>query len=159
MKKLIVEAKDRAVMTSLAVFKPTEIIDVVIEKTEREWNKAEAMAINKEQMLLFPEHKNLEIVKKVPYNFSYRFKDINGKKSKLMISDWETSQLYWNCLAKHNDERKACDDVRKKYFDAFIKKDLHFFLGTTKEHHFRSRNPFIIIGVFYPEDDLQGRLF
>jgi hypothetical protein len=76
-----------------------------------------------------------------------------------MISDWEASQLYWDCLAKHNDDEKACDDVRKEYLDSFSQKDLYFFLGTTKEHHFVSRNPFIIIGVFYPAEDSQGRLF
>lgn len=145
---------------SLAAFKPASIDDVIIKETEREWKKAEEIAINKEQMDLFPEHKKLEIVKKVPYNFYYRFRDINGKKSELMISDWEAAQLYWNCLKKYdNDEKKACDDVRKKYMDEFGKKDIYLFLGTTKEHHVKSRNPFIVIGVFYPKIDLQGKLF
>lgn len=157
--ELIDEAHDQTKKTSLAVFKPTEIIDVIIEITDREWPREDEIAISKEQLLLFPEHKNLEIVKKVPYNFSYKFKDINGRISTLMISDWEASQLYWNCLAKHNDEKKACDDVKKKYLEEFSRKDLYFFLGTTKEHHFVSRNPFIIIGVFYPVEDLQGKLF
>lgn len=157
--ELIDEAHDKNICTSLAVFKPTEILDVIIETTDRVWKKEEEIAINKEQLLLFPEHNNLEIVKKVPYNFSYKFKDINGKVSELMLSDWEASQLFWNCLNKHNDEEKACIDVRKKYLDTFSKKDLHFFLGTTKEHHYVSKNPFIIIGVFYPEEDLQGSLF
>ena len=30
------------------------------------------------------------------------------------------------------------------------KKDLHFFLGTIKQYHYFSHNPFIIIGAFYP---------
>ena len=116
-------------MTSLAVFKPTEIIDVIIEKTDHEWPREDEIAISKEQLILFPEHKNLEIVKKVPYNFSYRFKDVNGRVSTLMISDWEASQLYWNCLSKHNNnEEKACDDVKKKYLDSFSQKDFIFFL-------------------------------
>lgn len=159
MSLLIAEAHDRKVLTSLAVFKPSDIIDVIIEKTDRTWKKEEQIAINKEQLELFPDRKNLEIVKKVPYNFSYKFKDINGKVSKLMVSDWEASQLYWNCFKNHNDEEKACIDVKRKYLDTFSKKDLHFFLGTTKQHHFRSKNPFIIIGVFYPQEDLQGKLF
>ncbi|HOP31484.1 MAG TPA: hypothetical protein PK293_17975 [Spirochaetota bacterium] len=160
MSVLIKEAHDPAKWVSLAVFKPAFIDDVIIKETEREWKKAEEIAINKEQMDLFPEHKKLEIVKKVPYNFYYRFRDINEKKSELMISDWEAAKLYWNCLKKHdNDEKKACDDVRKKYMDEFSKKDIYLFLGTTKEHHVKSRNPFIVIGVFYPKIDLQGKLF
>ncbi len=48
-------------------------------------------------------------------------------------------------------ELESCKKVREKYLDEFArKKDLHFFLGTTMVHHFRSRNPFIIIGTFTP---------
>ncbi len=43
----------------------------------------------------------------------------------------------------------AVEAVKKKY-SSFIKKDTYLFLGTTHRYHFRSRNPFIIIGVFYP---------
>ncbi|MBF0521069.1 MAG: hypothetical protein HQK92_15270 [Nitrospirae bacterium] len=79
-----------------------------------------------------------------------------------MIEDWEIGQLFWNCLKRHKgDEVKACDDVKRKYFDDFAKtKDLYFYLGTTKEFHFKGRNPFIIIGTFHPPKiELQDRLF
>ena len=51
--------------------------------------------------------------------------------------------------------------VRKKYFDEFVeKKDLYLFVGTTLQHHRgKSRNPFIIIGVFYPPKNFQTFLF
>ena len=80
---------------------------------------------------------------------------IKNKQSKLMIEDWEIGQLFWNCFAKHEgNEQKACEDVRKKYFDNFAQtKDLHFFLGTAQLHHFVSKNPFMIIGVFYPKKE------
>lgn len=79
----------------------------------------------------------------------------------MMIEDWETGQLFWKCLAKYEgDEQKAIADVRKKYFDDFAKtKDLHFFLGTTKLHHYRAPNPFVIIGTFHPKIELQRSLF
>ncbi len=79
----------------------------------------------------------------------------------MMIEDWETGQLYWNCLARHEgNEAKAIEDVRKKYFDDFAKtKDLHFFLGTSQVHHHVSHNPFMIIGTFHPKIELQGSLF
>ena len=78
-----------------------------------------------------------------------------------MIEDWETGQLYWNCLQRHQgDEQKACEDVRKKYFDDFARtKDLHFFLGTTFQFHNIAPNPFIIIGTFHPKPIVQMRLF
>lgn len=50
-----------------------------------------------------------------------------------MIEGWETGQLFWNYLARHEgNEQKAGYDVRKKYFNDFaMTKDLHFYLGTT----------------------------
>ncbi len=79
-----------------------------------------------------------------------KFVDQEGKKSRLMIEDWEIGALYWNCLEKAGgDEQEAVAKVKEKYYSRFIKLDLHFFLGTTKEHHQRrARNPFVIIGVF-----------
>ena len=40
--------------------------------------------------------------------------------------------------------------LRKKYMEEFTERDIYFFLGTTKRYHHQARNPFIIIGVFYP---------
>jgi len=69
----------------------------------------------------------------------------------MMIEDWEIGMLYFNCLKRVNgDKKRAIAKVRKKYYDFFSTRDLHFFLGTTKRFHNVSPNPFIIIGVFYP---------
>jgi len=162
--KLIQEAKDKNVCTSLAVFKPKEILDFKIEKDERDWNprKLNLVKAKAAQMRLFANSDNpFEVIKKVPYKFSYEFTDENDIKSTLMIVDWEIGQLYWNCLKRNgNDEGKACRDVRKKYFDDFAEaKDLHLFLGTTRLHHFIAPNPFIIIGTFHPPKNRQGELF
>lgn len=159
--ELITEAKNKDIGTSLAVFKPTEILDFSAELTDREWDKDKLAQLN--QLNLFESKKKgkFEVIKKLPYKFKFYFKDNQGTESQLMIEDWETGQLYWNCLARHNgDEQKAIADVRKKYFDDFAKtKDLYFFLGTTQAHHLKSKNPFIIIGTFHPKLELQGKLF
>jgi hypothetical protein len=78
-----------------------------------------------------------------------------------MIEDWELGALYWNCLKKTNgNEEIACQQVREKYFDWMYKeRDLYFFMGTTKLHHFVAPNPFIIIGAFYPPKVAQLSLF
>ncbi|MDX2189558.1 MAG: hypothetical protein SFY32_06825 [Bacteroidota bacterium] len=159
--ELIEEAKNKEICTSLAVFKPTQILDFTAEEVEREWDKEKLAKLN--QLNLFETSKSgkFEVVQKLPYKFKFTFKDIQGTESNLMIEDWETGQLYWNCLAKHEgNEQKAIADVRKKYFDDFAKtKDLHFFLGTTQSHHHASRNPFIIIGTFQPKIETQIKLF
>jgi hypothetical protein len=157
MTKLIEEAKDENTHTSLAVFKPTKIIDFYAEPTDREWDKDKLNKIiaGRLQYNLFQEElsKDFQVVKKLPYQFKFNFLDINGRESHMMIEDWETGQLYWNCLKKHSgNEEKAIEDVRKKYFDDFAKtKDLYFFMGTTLAYHKIGKNPFIIIGTFHPK--------
>lgn len=149
---LISEAKDRKVLTSLAVFKPTEIIDFKVEAVEREWNKEKLQSLNQLKIFETIDAGKPQVVKKLPYEFSYIFKDDKGKQSKLMIEDWELGQLYWNCLKISKDEEVAIKKVREKYFEDFAKtKDLHFFLGTAKTFHLRSPNPFLVIGTFYPK--------
>jgi hypothetical protein len=65
------------------------------------------------------------------------------------------------CFDEYNgNEQRACETVRKKYWDDFaLTKDLYFFLGTTQRYHFNSLNPFIIIGTFHPKPIIQERLF
>ncbi|MCB0507910.1 MAG: hypothetical protein KDD21_06385 [Bacteroidetes bacterium] len=162
--ELIAEAKNREIMTSLAVFKPTEIVDFTIEQVEREWDKKklEKLKQDRSSNLFAQEDEDLfEVVRKLPYKFSYVLRDCNGKQSKMMIEDWEIGQLYWNCLSRHKgNELKAVEDVRKKYFDDFAKtKDLHLFLGTSQLHHLSSKNPFMIIGTFHPKIEVQTTLF
>ncbi|MFM2385962.1 MAG: hypothetical protein RL660_719 [Bacteroidota bacterium] len=161
---LIADAKNRSIMTSLAIFKPTEIIDFTIEPVARDWdkNKLEKLRHDRSTNLFNHEKEELfEVVRKLPYKFSYKIKDCTGKLSTMMIEDWEIGQLYWNCLKSSNgDEGKAIAKVKHQYFDNFAKtKDVFLFLGTTQLHHLTSHNPFMIIGVFYPPKDLQGTLF
>jgi len=158
--QLIAEAKNKEIRTSLAVFKPAKILDFTYRETEREWDRAKLESFDQLE-LFFTEKNRFKVVQKIPYSFSYRFQDETGKESALMLTDWEAGTLYLNCLKNHQgDERKACADVRKKYFDDFaLTKDLHFFLGTSKSRHFMARNPFSIIGTFHPGLKEQGLLF
>ena len=148
---------------SLCIFKPKKILDFKVEKTEREWSKEILQQIEREnkQEILFPEFKKeIKLVKKLPYKFFYLFEDIKGKKSKLMIEDWEIGQLYWNCLNRKKNEQEAISDVIKKYKDEFLnKKDIYLFLGTTRRYHSWANNPYVIIGVFYPPKIDQNTLF
>ena len=95
-----------------------------------------------------PWRQTFQVIPKLPYSFSYRFEDEAGRASEMQVLDWEAGALYWNCLRSCNgDEPAALTKVRQKYFDDFTRKDLHFFLGTTQEFHFRAPNPWVIIGV------------
>lgn len=157
MTELIAAAKDSKVGTSLAIVKPKEIIDFVWESCDREWDKQkmDKVIANKAQGSLFDEAETrlvFNVVKKLPYDFSYVFKTEDGKTRKIMIEDWELGALYWNCLkAANGSEEIACQKVKEKYLNEMWNKcDLHFFMGTTKQYHNVGPNPFIIIGTFYP---------
>lgn len=142
--------------TSLAVLKPKEVLDFVVEPCDREWDqtKLDIIAQNQAQGDLFIEQQKdfIQVVRKLPYKFSYVFTTEDGKRRKLMIEDWEAGMLFWNCWkAAGGDEKIVCAKVREKYFNYMVQRcDLHFFLGTTKQHHHVAPNPFIIVGTFHP---------
>lgn len=155
--ELINDSKENGKKISLAVFKPTIVNDFICTEVEREWDEKRIGWLK--QQNLFVDMTKRKVIKKLPYKFSYVFKDINGTSSTLMVEDWELGQLFWKQLEKKQDEVIACQDVKKKYFDQFcFKTDLHFFLGTNYIHHSQNaKNPFIIVGLFYPPkvDQLQ----
>jgi hypothetical protein len=149
---------------SLATFKPSEFISFDIEDDEREWKKEWREQINQLQINFGETEKNIqrELISKIPYKFYYKFKDAQGTISRLMIEDWEIGALYWNCLkSADGNESAALQKVRDQYETNFLKnKDIYLFLGSTKEWHMRrAKNPFVIIGVFYPKKENQLRLF
>ncbi len=146
---------------SLATLKPIEIVDFVIEATERNW-KETWIAQSKQGNIFEIDAKGQtgtrSLIRKLPYRYSYTFlSEGDTKPRKLMIEDWELGALFWNCLKRTDgDETAANLLVRQKYFNLFReKKDLHLFLGTTKRHHNVAPNPFIIVGVFYPPKTAQ----
>lgn len=162
----IIELTKKPVYKSLVIFKPTKIVDFSREPTGRDWPKdtLEIIKSKRDQYSLFqtPEEvmHDLKIVPKLPYVFKYQFQDDSGKKSNLMIEDWEIGMLYINCLKNtQKDESRALEKVKQQCWEVFMKKDLYFFLGTRLMWHGKSQNPFSIVGVFYPPKNLQNELF
>ena len=141
---------------SLAVFKPTRIIDFICENEEsRDWDpkKLAAMRAHVNQFSLLDDNewrKTFRVIPKLPYKFSYLFLDQSGQRSKMQILDWEIGALFWKCVKSdpHRNEERAIEKVRSRYFDEFKKKDVHFFMGTTMQFHSIAPNPWLITGVF-----------
>ena len=162
--ELIDHAKNKNSTISLAVFKPTKITDFIWENEDRNWSAQRLRKIRElyGQLDMFEDNswrRTFELIPKLPYSFSYRFEDATGRRSELQVLDWEAGALYWNCLrSTKGNEPAALAKVRSKYFDDFLKKDLHFFLGTTQRFHRVAPNPWVIVGVFPIPWDSQGRL-
>lgn len=146
--------------TSLAVLKPSEIIDFIYEKEaitkfqeklKKQKNKYKAELL---QMNLFEdEHEMSEtfrFAEKVPYKFSYVFTTEDGKQRTLMIEDWETGMLYRKVFQYCHNEKTACQKVREKYMN-MAKENIYLFMGTSFEWHMKNApDPYLIIGVFAP---------
>lgn len=157
---LIEEAHDPNLRTSLATYRPKEILDFIIKEDERDWKPKWKKQM--EQLSLFTgDDFNKFYIRKVPYKFSYRFRDGDDKIRTLMVEDWEIGQLYWNCIKSSSSEQEALEKVRNRCWNELVlKSDLHFFLGTTLQWHRRKgANPFLIVGLFYPRKETQMKLF
>lgn len=156
---LIKKAKTKYI--SLAMFKPKKVIDFIYEPTAREWDKKKLDKVKANLSIpnLFEEKtavtEMFRIARKLPYKFSYIFTSSDDKEHKLMIEDWELGVLYWKYIDNGESEVYACKKVREKFFDwMYNKRDLYFMLGTTAANAM-AKNPFIIIGTFYPPKDNQ----
>jgi hypothetical protein len=165
MQELIALAKGTE-QKSLATLKPLEILDFMIEDDDRHW-KEKWLAQAKQGHffeILDSDYPSQEPhpVRKLPYKYSYRFLSRGDDRPReLMIEDWELGALFWRCLNKTGgDEQEANRLVRQKYLNEFReKKDLYFFVGTSRRYHKVSPNPFMIIGVFYPPKTIQTSIF
>lgn len=150
-------------VVSLAVFKPTKIVDFAVEdaKPECRQDKIQSALNQLKQRNLFEGQNpdDFKFMPQIPKKFRYIFQDDAGKKIGLVIEDWEVGQLYLKC-SKGDTPQRAAEKVKAKYLDDFARaKDLHFFLGTTRQWHTRhAPNPYIIIGTFHPPFAKQGRL-
>ncbi|MFI5160747.1 MAG: hypothetical protein ACHQHN_05685 [Sphingobacteriales bacterium] len=155
MGKLIADSKSPK-NVSLATFKPTTIVKLDWEEEKsRDW-KSEWTDLRKQGDLFAGVKDPGKLIRKLPYKFFYIFTDETGKERRLMIEDWEIGALYWKCLrAAEGNEQVALQKVKEQYEDNFKKdKDVYFFLGTTKSWHKRAKNPFMIIGIFYPKKEV-----
>lgn len=140
---------------SLAVLKPREITDFVIEPDKREWKSKWLDQLRQLNLFDLDEQgqgKKRKVIPKLPYKYYYKFLSEGDKTPrKLMIEDWELGALFWRMFYKYgHDENKANQLVKDKYFGEFLTRDLYLFLGTTLRYHSFALQPFMIIGLFTP---------
>lgn len=142
---------------SLCLFKPTKFLHVYFEKKEEEkFTEQEIREYKNANLNLFEHNSSCEVkfdaMPQLPYSIKLEFEDINGKKSKMNILDWEISQLYWN-LQRKNNEKKTKVKIKDK-IETLMERDLYLCLGTMKQMHGWTSNPFTIIGLFYPPKEM-----
>ncbi|NOZ23112.1 MAG: hypothetical protein GXP25_18720 [Planctomycetes bacterium] len=136
--------------TSLGVFKPKAVDNLIIEPDEAEW-KASFMEALRQARLWDDRKVTKEPPRKVPFKFRYVFEcdDARCNGHKMMIEDWEVGALFWRLVDQGESHEQAAQKVRHKFLKELCgpDKDTHFFVGTILAHP----ASWVVIGVFYPK--------
>jgi hypothetical protein len=149
--------------TSLGIFRPKEVCDLVVTPDDPDWKPGFKAALM-QQGLWENRKASKEPPRKVPFKFQYKFScdDIrcNGRHQ-MMIEDWEIGALYWNCVDGGATAEEACRKVKQKFLEQICAsdRDTHFYVGTVLAHP----KSWVIIGTFWPKKGgtllAQGSLF
>jgi hypothetical protein len=145
------QAQQAADRTSLGIFKPRQIEDLVITDAEVKWKPSFEAALL-QQRLWETRKASREAPRKVPYKFQYRFacddKRCSGNHQ-MMIEDWEVGALYWRCVDQGATPQEASKMVKEKFLNQLCAsdRDTHFYVGTILAHP----KSWVVIGVFWPK--------
>ncbi len=140
--------------TSLGIVRPSQVLDLEIEKIDSDWKPQwqDAMA----QFNMFSGVP--KALRKLPYKFSYRFRcdDSGDKTHSAMIEDWELGVLFIKESERLGSDEAAAVSVKKKYFDQICSsdRDVRFLMGTVFPY-----NTWVVVGVFWPPKVYQPELF
>jgi hypothetical protein len=139
-----VAARQREDGTSLAAFRPAEVLNLEIDDDEEQWTPSQA-GVAAQPSLFFPTKSGLE---KIPHRFRYHYRcgpGCSGHHQSMI--DWELAQAYrkWR---SDNGEATALQMVRQKFLGEMCdpRKDTIFFVG----NHHRYPESFMVLGVFWP---------
>jgi len=131
--------------TSLGIFKPAQVTDLIITETDRDWTNEQKALLS--QMSIFELNNPKKILEKVPWKFQFKFRcnDSRCNGHLMTITDWEIYQTYRNFHRLYKNEDKALEQLKNKWLGLFNtpEKDTYFIVGTV--HRYKK---FIIIGYF-----------
>jgi len=141
---------------TLGLLKPAEILSLEIEPARyADWTddeRAKLLQAQNQGSLFAEAEQDIKMLKKVPFDFYYRYRDPIGAEWRHKISDWEAGALYWNVVRSHGEGWHI--PFRKKLERELLKKDLMFLMGTL--HRFPEQ--WLIVSLIYPPKRLQQSL-
>ena len=143
--------QQKADRTSLGIFKPKRVHDLVISKDNSKWKTSFTAAL-RQARLWETRTVSKEPPRKVPFKFHYYFEcdDLRcNRKHQMMIEDWEVGALFWRMVNQGASHEEASEKVRDKFLSELCgpDKDTHFYVGTILAYP----NTWVVIGVFYPK--------
>lgn len=109
------------------------------------WTEEEKQKLFQDNLFDEDKVKTRIPLKKVPYDFYYRYVSSDSYEHRHKITDWEACMLFWNCKNKYGNEWERY--FKNKLQEDFSqKRDLVFLMGTI--HRFP--NIWLIVGLVYP---------
>ncbi len=143
--------------TSLGVFAPAAVIDLLVEETTTEFTASQQAALD--QMNLFNRTTNQ--LERLPWKWRYRYKchDIGCPTHTQSIVDWELGALYRRVRRAVSTDAEAHAKVRARFLDQFCNpgREPLFIAGNVA----RWPKSFLVLGVLRPPRGMprQGTLF
>jgi len=143
--------QQKADRTSLGIFRPKKVNDLIISTDASEWPPKFLDAL-RQQRLFEQRQKTLVPPRKVPFKFHYHFECDDPRckgNHKMMIEDWEVGALFWKTVDNGCSHKEASQKVRDKLLNDLCgsDKDTHFYVGTILAHP----KTWVVVGVFYPK--------
>jgi len=151
------ELRDRqeADNTSLGIFRPREVTDLVVTPDDAEWKRSFLDALRQTRMWDTRKASRIPL-RKVPWRFQYRFRcdDSRCKGHKLTNEDWEVGALYWKLVDQGATPEEATRKVKQKFLDEICspERETYFYVGTILKHP----RSWLVIGTFYPKRGKSG---
>lgn len=147
--------------TSLGIFKPKNVIDLVIKpEDDPEWKPAFLAAL-KQNRLWETRKVSRTPLRKVPFKFYYRFRCDDPRckgNHRMSIHDWEVGALFWRCVDRGDSPQVAANNVKERFLNEICgpDKETYFYVGTVHGHP----RSWIVLGTFYPKvEKSQPKLF
>ncbi len=133
--------------TSLAVFRPADVEEFIIEPASDEWDPAKQAVID-QPSLLFPNKSKLE---KIPFRFKYRYRcaDRRCPTHSQSIIDWEMAAAARNFRKSYGSGVELQQKLRERWLDKMWGPDMEsrLFVGNQAAYP----ESFLVLGVFRPK--------
>jgi hypothetical protein len=146
--------RDEHKSPTLGVFRPREIVELLIEPTDENWTYEQLATLTQDT---FFEKAPAQTLEKIPFDFRYHFlcAEPGCRGHTMMCTDWEMGQAYREWRRKYGDDGWEAKFRQRFETEMIEKNDTHFFVGTVH------KNPasFVIVGLFYPPKQATGDLF
>ena len=144
--------KQEADRTSLGIFRPKKVHDLVISPDDPRWPPKFVQALR--QQRLFEYRRNTLVPpRKVPFKFHYCFECDDPRcrgNHRMMVEDWEVGARFWRMVDRYAmSHQEAAEEVRDHFLGNICgpDKDTYFYVGTILAHP----KSWVVTGVFYPK--------